>query len=98
MATPNLTEGPIGPSLRSFAVPTGFGIAFWMLVSLVDPLYVGGIGVAPLAATNFTFTVDTGVMAIGIGLGLGSTSAIASASSGSGPRCWRHQRGGSRTR
>jgi Na+-driven multidrug efflux pump len=76
----------------------GFGIAFLMLVNLVDTVYVGRLGVAPLAATSFTFRVDTGVMAIAMGLGLGSTSAIARASSGSGPRCLRHQRRGSRTR
>jgi Na+-driven multidrug efflux pump len=76
----------------------GFGVVFVMVVNLVDTVYVGRLGVAPLAATSFTFTVDTGVMAIAMGLGLGSTSAIARASSGSGTRCLRHQRGGSRTR
>ncbi len=79
MATANLTEGPIGPALRSLAVPMGFGIVFLMLVNLVDTVYVGRLGVAPLAAMSFTFPVITAVMAIAMGLGVGSTSAIARA-------------------
>jgi len=79
VATANLTEGPIGPALKSLAVPMGFGIVFLMLVNLVDTVYVGRLGVAPLAAMSFTFPVVTAVMAIAMGLGVGSTSAIARA-------------------
>ena len=70
-----LTEGPIGPALRSLALPISVGIVFLILLNLVDTYFVGQLGTDELAAMSFTFPVITLVISVAMGLGVGATSA-----------------------
>lgn len=74
-----LTEGPIGPALRSLALPISVGIVFLILLNLVDTYFVGQLGTDELAAMSFTFPVITLVISVAMGLGVGATSAVSRA-------------------
>lgn len=74
-----LTEGPVGRTLISKAIPMLFGIAAIVFFSIVDTFWVGQLGAEPLAAMSFTFPVTFVVVSLAMGIGIGATSVIANA-------------------
>lgn len=75
----NLTEDPVGPTLRALALPMMLGIVFIIALNIADTYFVGMLGTRELAAMAFTFPVVSFVMSLAMGLGIGTTSAISRA-------------------
>jgi putative MATE family efflux protein len=75
-------EGPVGKTLLGMAAPMVLGIASIMLFQAVDALFVGRLGVLPLAAMSYTFPVTMVVVSVAIGMGIGATAVISRAIGG----------------
>lgn len=74
-----LLQGPVGKTLISLSIPTGFGLIAILLFAIVDTLYIGRLGAEPLAAMGFIFPINFIVMNLIRGLSVGVSSTIARA-------------------
>ena len=74
-----LLQGPVGKTLISLSIPTGFGLMAILLFAIVDTLYIGRLGAEPLAAMGFIFPINFIVMNLIRGLSVGVSSTIARA-------------------
>lgn len=74
---PRLTEGPVGPALRSLMLPMMLGMVALLSYNLADTYFVGQLGTLELAAISFTFPVAFIVGAITMGFGIGTSSVVA---------------------
>lgn len=72
----NLTEGPVGRTLRRMTVPMILGMVMMMSFGLVDTFFVSLLGTDQLAAISFTFPVTFTVISLNIGLGIGTSAII----------------------
>jgi len=72
-----MTKGPVRSRLFKLVTPMLLGLMAIYLFNIIDALYVGQLGVLPLAALSFTFPVVFTFISISIGLGVGA-SAVAS--------------------
>ena len=72
----NLTEGPIGDTLRRMTIPMILGMVMMMSFGLVDTFFVSLLGTEQLAAISFTFPVTFTVISLNIGLGIGTSAII----------------------
>lgn len=59
-----------------------FGIASIMLFQAVDALFVGRLGVLPLAAMSYTFPVTMVIVSVAVGMSIGATAVISRAVGG----------------
>ena len=73
----NLTQGPIGGSIRSLMVPMLIGMVALLSYNLADTYFVGQLGTLELAAISFTFPVSFIVGTVTMGLGIGTSSVCA---------------------
>ena len=73
----SLTEGPVRAHLWRLTVPMLLGMASMMIASMIDTIYVGKLGTAPLAAVSFSFPVVMVMVSLSMGVGMGATSIIA---------------------
>ena len=72
----NLTEGPVGETLRRMTIPMILGMVMMMSFGLVDTFFVSLLGTDQLAAISFTFPVTFTVISLNIGLGIGTSAII----------------------
>lgn len=79
----SLVEGDIARSIIRLTIPMVFGMIGLSIFNIVDTLYVGRLGVGPLAALSFTFPVVLVLNNIALGIGVG-TSSVVSRALGSG--------------
>jgi len=70
----NLTEGPIGGSIRSLMLPMLIGMVALLSYNVADTYFVGQLGTMELAAISFTFPVSFIVGTVTMGLGIGTAS------------------------
>jgi putative MATE family efflux protein len=77
MATPNLLQDTIRPTLLRMTLPMMVGIVSLMLFNLADIYFVSLLGTAPLAALAFTFPVTFSVVSLAIGFGIGTSAILA---------------------
>ncbi|MFH1724400.1 MAG: MATE family efflux transporter [Elusimicrobiota bacterium] len=75
----NLTEGPVGKTLASLALPTVWGIFSIIAFNLADTYFVGQLGTKELAALSFTFPVVMAMGSLALGLAVGTSSLVARA-------------------
>ena len=75
----SLTEGHVGLTLLSLAVPMIWGMFSIIAFNLADAYFVGKLGHLHLAALSFTFPVVMTIGSLTIGLGVGASSVIARA-------------------
>ena len=75
----DLVGGPVGPLVRSLAVPAATGYLFNTLYNVVDSVYAGLWSTAALAALGASFPVFFVIIATMAGLGQGTTGLIARA-------------------
>jgi putative MATE family efflux protein len=61
------------------SIPMVWGILSIMSMNLVDTLYVGQLGTAPLAAMGFTIPIVSILLGLAFGIGIGSSSLISRA-------------------
>jgi putative MATE family efflux protein len=73
----NLTQGPIGASIRSLMLPMLMGMLALFSYTIADTYFVGQLGTLELAAISFTFPISFMVTAITMGLGIGTSSVCA---------------------
>lgn len=73
----NLTDGPVGKSIRSLMWPMMLGMVALFSYNIVDTFFVGQLGTLELAAISFTFPVGFIVGAVTMGLGIGTSSVCA---------------------
>ncbi len=73
----NLTQGPIGKSIRSLMLPMLMGMVALFSYTIADTYFVGQLGTLELAAISFTFPISFMVTAITMGLGIGTSSVCA---------------------
>ncbi len=73
----NLTEGPVGHSIRSLMLPMLVGMIAMLSYNIADTYFVGQLGTMELAAISFTFPVSfiVGIVTMGIGIGTASVCA-----------------------
>lgn len=76
-ARPKLTEGPVGPAIRSLMLPMMLGMVALLSYNVADTYFVGQLGTVELAAISFTFPVAFIVGAITMGFGIGTSSVAA---------------------
>jgi putative MATE family efflux protein len=69
-----LTEGPVGDSIRSLMWPMMLGMIALFSYNLADTFFVGQLGTLELAAISFTFPVGFIVGAVTMGFGIGTAS------------------------
>ncbi|MDJ0926369.1 MAG: MATE family efflux transporter [Gammaproteobacteria bacterium] len=74
---PRLTQGPIGRSILSLALPMMFSMIALISYNLADTFFIGQLGTLELAAISFTFPIGFIVGSITMGFGIG-TSSVAS--------------------
>ncbi|SIS99069.1 MATE family efflux transporter [Neptunomonas antarctica] len=77
MATPNLLQDTIRPTLLRMTLPMMVGIVSLMLFNLADIYFVSLLGTAPMAALAFTFPVTFSVVSLAIGFGIGTSAILA---------------------
>ena len=70
----NLTEGPIGESIRSLMIPMVMGMIAIISYNVADTYFVGQLGTMELAAISFTFPVGFIVGSITMAFGIGTAS------------------------
>ncbi len=70
----NLTQGPVGGSIRSLMIPMLIGMVAMLSYSIADTYFVGRLGTMELAAITFTFPVSFIVGTVTMGLGIGTAS------------------------
>ncbi len=73
----DLTQEPIGESIRSLMLPMLMGMVALMSYSIADTYFVGQLGTLELAAISFTFPISFMVTAITMGLSIGTSSVCA---------------------
>jgi putative MATE family efflux protein len=73
----NLTEGPVGKSIRSLMMPMMIGMLALFSYNIADTYFVAQIGTLELAAISFTFPVSFIVGTVTMGLGIGTASVCA---------------------
>ncbi len=73
----NLTQGPVGQSIRSLMVPMLVGMVSLLSYNIADTYFVGQLGTMELAAISFTFPVSFIVGAVTLGFGIGTASVCA---------------------
>ncbi|MDH3977919.1 MAG: MATE family efflux transporter [Gammaproteobacteria bacterium] len=73
----NLTEGPVGQSIRSMMVPMIAGMVAILSYNIADTYFIGQLGTLELAAISFTFPVSFIVGAVTMSFGIG-TAAVCS--------------------
>lgn len=69
-----LTEGPVGDSIRALMWPMMLGMIALFSYNLADTFFVGQLGTLELAAISFTFPVGFIVGAVTMGFGIGTAS------------------------
>ena len=74
-----LTKGPIGPHIRSIALPMSIGFFFNTMYNVVDSFYAGQVSTQALAALALSFPVFFCIIALSEGLARGSSALIANA-------------------
>jgi putative MATE family efflux protein len=62
--------------MLKLAAPMVLGMGGLFMFQTIDSLFVGQLGVLPLAALGFTMPVTLGVMSASIGIGVGTTAVI----------------------
>ncbi len=72
-----LTEGPVGKTIFSMALPISIGLLATMSFNLADSYFVSGLGPTSLAALSFSFPVVLIALAIAVGLGAGTSTCVA---------------------
>lgn len=72
----NLTDGPVGDTLRRMTIPMIVGMVMMMSFGLIDTFFVSLLGTDQLAAISFTFPVTFTVISLNIGLGIGTSAII----------------------
>ena len=77
MATPDLLQDTIRPTLLRMTIPMMVGIVSLMLFNLADIYFVSLLGTAPMAALAFTFPVTFSVVSLAIGFGIGISAIMA---------------------
>ncbi len=77
MATPDLLQDTIRPTLLRLTLPMMIGIVSLMLFNLTDIYFVSLLGTAPMAALAFTFPVTFSVVSLAIGFGIGTSATLA---------------------
>ena len=77
MATPDLLQDTIRPTLLRMTIPMMVGIVSLMLFNLADIYFVSLLGTAPMAALAFTFPVTFSVVSLAIGFGVGTSATLA---------------------
>jgi putative MATE family efflux protein len=80
-----LLTGPVGPVLFALSWPGSLGLFSVIAFNVVDTLYIGRLGAAPLAAIGYCFPVIFGLSAIAIGMGNGAASVVSRAIGGGEP-------------
>lgn len=65
--------------MLKLAGPMVLGMSAIFMFQAIDTLFVGQLGVLPLAALGFTLPVTLGVLSASIGIGVGTTAVIARA-------------------
>jgi len=70
----NLTQGPVGKSIRSLMLPMMIGMLALFSYNIADTYFVGQLGTMELAAISFTFPVSFIVGTVTMGLGIGTAS------------------------
>jgi len=70
----NLTQGPVGGSIRSLMLPMLIGMISLLSYNIADTYFVGQLGTMELAAISFTFPVSFIVGTVTMGLGIGTAS------------------------
>ncbi|MBT77029.1 MAG: MATE family efflux transporter [Gammaproteobacteria bacterium] len=70
----NLTQGPIGGTIRSLMMPMLVGMVAMLSYNIADTYFVGQLGTMELAAISFTFPVSFIVGIVTLGLGIGTAS------------------------
>ena len=75
----DLVGGPVGPLVRSLAVPAATGYLFNTLYNVVDSVYAGLWSTQALAALGASFPVFFVIIATMAGLGQGATGLVARA-------------------
>lgn len=73
----NLTDGPVGKSIRSLMWPMALGMIALFSYNIADTYFVGQLGTLELAALSFTFPVGFIVGAVTMGFGIGTSSVCA---------------------
>ena len=71
-----LVEGSIRGHVIRQTWPLVIGVAAIMSVGIVDALFIGRLGKAPLAAVSFIFPVTTALSSIGVGVMVGIASVV----------------------
>lgn len=74
-----LVEGSVAGWLVRLSLPTTIGLFAVIAFNVVDTLYVGQLGPAPLAAMSFTFPVIFTIGAVAMGLGVGASALVSRA-------------------
>lgn len=70
----NLTDGPVGKSIRSLMWPMMLGMVALFSYNIADTYFVAQLGTLELAAISFTFPVGFIVGAVTMGFGIGTAS------------------------
>jgi len=73
----NLTDGPVGKSIRSLMFPMMMGMIALFSYNIADTYFIGQLGTEELAAISFTFPVAFIVGAVTMGFGIGTSSVCA---------------------
>ena len=71
-----LVEGSIRGHVIRQTWPLVIGVAAIMSVGIVDAVFIGRLGKAPLAAVSFIFPVTTALSSIGVGIMVGIASVV----------------------
>lgn len=73
----NFTEGSLPGHLVRLTAFMLLGMSSFMVAALVETIYIGRIGTAPLAAVSFTFPLVMVMQGVAMGLGVGASSVVA---------------------
>ncbi len=74
-----LAQGDLHKQIIHLAIPMMFGMLGISIFNIVDTIYVGRLGTAPLAALSFTYPVVLVLNSIALGMGIGASSVLARA-------------------
>ncbi|MGM0446601.1 MAG: MATE family efflux transporter [Bacillota bacterium] len=67
---------PIVPLLFRLSIPSIIAMAVQAFYNVVDSIYVGRLGTAPLSALSLSFPLQMIIIAIAVGTGIGTSSLI----------------------
>ncbi len=74
-----ILNGDVGPVLFSLSWPMSIGLFSVIAFNVVDTLYIGQLGAAPLAAMGYCFPVIFSLSAVAIGVSTGAVSLVSRA-------------------